>query len=153
MASPKYIKFFDTQGNDMNLGPTYSVVLTSLYDGSTSSPLSYEGNIYFPKVSLKLIESQQIFLLQEVTGPTSNYELRKVKGTAIVTGGNPTISGTDSDFSTLAVGMKISVAGVDFTVITPGTTASVQVSPTPSMSVTTGDIYVYDIKSNARKVE
>ena len=146
MAETKFIRFFDKLGNDMNLGPTYSVS-TSLYNGATSSVESFQGSIYFPKVSVGLIESQQIFLLQEVTGPTSSFSLRKIKGTAVVTGGNPTVHGEFSDFTVLQTGSHIKIGNYNYTVSNVTGETIMEVSPTPATSLTTDDIYYYDYLS------
>jgi hypothetical protein len=139
----KFTRFFDKLGNDMNLS-VETTALTSLYDGTTVIQESFIGKIFFPKISIGLIESQQLFLLQEVTGPAQNFQLRKIKGTAVLIGGNSTISGIDSDFSTLQIGNTIKIIDDDYTVTSLGGTSSFSVSPTPSSSVETQDIYLYD---------
>lgn len=146
MAFSRDVRFFDRTGMDMNLGPVFSEN-TSLYDGSTSSSESFEGRIFFPKVSIGLIESQQVFFLQEVTGPTSSYQLRRVQGTAQVVAGNPTVAGIDSDFSVLQVGNDVKIGENVYSVISLGGTGSFIVSPTPSVSDTTSDIYFFDYLS------
>lgn len=145
MASTNFIRFFDKQGYDMNLAPTDNIVV-SLYDGSSVTQKNFEGKVYFPKVSTGLIESQQIFLLQEVTGPATNFQLRKVSGEVIVIGGNSQISGIDADFSVLQIGMTVRINGNDYSV-TSVSTSDINVSPTPSSSFTTSDIYFYDYVS------
>lgn len=140
------IRFFDKLGNDMNLS-SETRVLTSLYDGSEVIQKSFSGKLFFPKVSIGLIESQQLFLLQEVTGPTQNFQLRKIKGTVVVIGGNPTVSGIDSDFSNLQIGNVVKIIDTDYTVTSLGGISSFSVSPTPSSSLETPDIYLYDYVS------
>ena len=146
MAISNFIRFFDKSGHDMNFGPTYST-LTSLYDGATSSYLSYEGRLFFPKVSNGLIESQQIFLLEEVTGPSTNFELRRVQGTVTLVSGNPNVSGAYSDFTVLQAGNDIKIGDDNYTVTSVSGATSMQVTPTPSISLTTEDIYYYDYLS------
>jgi hypothetical protein len=145
MALTNFIRFFDKLGNDMNLSTVENTVV-SLYDGTTILKESFEGKIFFPKVSIGLIESQQLFLLQEVTGPASNYQLRKIKGDVIVTGGNSQIDGVDADFSIIQAGNIVKISGTDYTV-TSVSTNHFHVSPTPSTSFSTGDIYYYDYVS------
>ena len=142
----KFIRFFDKVGNDMNLSVKPGT-LTSLYDGSTVIQDSFTGKLFFPKVSIGLIESQQLFLLQEVTGPVQNFQLRKIKGTAVLLGGNPTITGIDADFSNLQVGNVIKIVDTDYTISSLGGTSSFSVTPTPSFSLQTADIYLYDYVS------
>ena len=145
MSSSNFIRFFDKLGNDMNLGSTSSEII-SLYTGATSSLSSLYGKVFFPKVSVGLVESQQLFILQEVTGPTASFQLRKVPGEVIVTSGNPTVTGVDADFSVLQVGTTVKIGTTDFSVSATGST-SFQVSPSPSISITTTDIYFYDYLS------
>ena len=142
----KFIRFFDKIGNDMNLSVEPGT-LTSLYDGTTVIQDSFTGKLFFPKVSIGLIESQQLFLLQEVTGPAQNFQLRKIKGTAVVVGGNPTITGIDADFSNLQIGNIIKIIDIDYTVTSLGGTSSFSVTPTPAFSLETSDIYLYDYVS------
>lgn len=146
MASTNFIRFFDKLGNDANFSEVYDDQL-SLYTGVTSSIVSYEGRVFFPKVSIGLIESQQLFLLEEVTGPTSSFELRKVKGTAVVIGGNSTINGIDSDFTILQVGTAVKIGSHNFTVSSTPSATSFSVTPTPSANDTTSEIYFYDYLS------
>lgn len=147
----KFIRFFDKAGNDMNLSVETST-LTSLYDGSSVIQESFRGKLFFPKVSIGLIESQQLFLLQEVTGPATTFQLRKIKGTAVLIGGNSTVTGIDADFSNLQIGNIIKIIDNDYTVtslptVSLGGTSSFSVAPTPSSSLETADIYLYDYVS------
>lgn len=145
MSNKTFIRFFDKLGNDMGLSPVDNTV-TSLYTGLTSTYESFSGKLFFPKISIGLIESQQLYLLQEVTGPSSKFELRKIPGSVNVTGGNSTITGTDADFSVIKVGNTVKVGNNDFTV-TQVNTASFRVTPTPSSTYSTSNVYYYDYAS------
>ena len=147
MANTRFIRFFDKQGNDMNLASSH-VELTSLYNGATSSYTTFSGKIFFPNVSVNLIESQQIFLLEEVTGPTGSFQLYKVPGSVTVVAGNPTVTGVSSDFTILEPGDTIEIQGTDYTVSAVSGATSMIVSPTPSSSTTlTSNIYYYNYAS------
>ena len=146
MPNNSFIRFFDKEGLDMNLGSTATPIV-SLYDNTSTDYIYYYGRVFFPKVSVDLIESQQLYLLQEVTGPSSVFELRKVKGEAQVTGGNPTVTGIGSDFTVLEAGMTVKIGENNFTVSSVSGATSMVVSPTPSSSLTTFDIYYYDYLS------
>lgn len=144
MANTRFLRFFDKQGNDMNLSATQSS-LVSLYNGATSSYTTYSGKVFFPNVSVKLIESQQLFILEEVTGPTSSFQLLKVPGSVSVTAGNPTVTGVSSDFTILDPGDTIEINGTDYTVSSVSGATSMSLSPTPSSSINlTSNIYYYD---------
>ena len=138
-----FIRFFDNTGSNMNLTST-SVPVISAYDGTSIEYQSYTGKLFFPKVSVNLIETQVLYLLQEVTGPSSTFELRKIPGEVTVIGGNPVISGINADFSSLTNGDTIKIKNEDFNVVNIISSSSIEVSPTPSFSDTTFDIYYYD---------
>lgn len=141
-----FTRFFDKNGNDFNFGATYSPLI-SLYDDSEILYESFYGKMFFPSVSVGLIESQQIYMLQEITGPTSSFELRKVTGRVSVVGGNSTVAGIDSDFTELTIGDTIKIAADDYTISSIAGPTSMSISPTPSSSTTTFDIYRYDYLS------
>lgn len=141
-----FIRFFDKTGSDMNLAPVSNSIM-SLYNGSTIKYESFSGKIFFPVVSTGLIESQNLYLLQEVTGPTSKFELRKVAGEVTLSGGNPTITGINTDFNLLTVGDTLKIIDTDYVITNISGATAMQVTPTPSSSVTTTDIYYYDYLS------
>lgn len=140
-----FIRFFDKTGSNMNLAPVDNSIM-SLYDGSTINYESFSGKIFFPLVSTNLIESQNLYLLQEVTGP-NKFELRKIAGQVNLVGGNPTITGLNSDFTALSIGDAIKIIDTDYTITGISGATSMQITPTPSVSVTTTDIYYYDYLS------
>ena len=145
MSNKTFIRFFDKLGNDMGLSSVDNTI-TSLYTGLTSTYESFTGKLFFPKVSLGLIESQQLYLLQEVTGPSSKYELRKVPGSVEVISGNNNINGIDADFSVIKAGNVVKVGNYDYTVTSVNSTSFV-VSPTPYVTYSTSNIYYYDYVS------
>jgi hypothetical protein len=141
-----FVRFFDKSGSDMNLGPVDNSVF-SLYSGSKVTYESFEGKLFFPKVSTNLIESQNLYLLQEVTGPSTKFELRRVQGTVTTIGGNPLITGVNTDFTLLSVGSTLKIKDNDYVVTTIVDENNMLVSPTPAQSFTTTDIYYYDFLS------
>jgi hypothetical protein len=138
-----FIRFFDNTGSDMNLASA-SVPVISAYDGTSIEYESYTGKIFFPKVSVNLIETQVLYLLQEVTGPSTTYELRKIPGEITTIGGNPIVTGVNADFTSLKGGDTIKIKNEDFTVSSVINSSTIEVSPSPSFSTTTFDIYYYD---------
>ena len=146
MPNNSFIRFFDKEGNDMNLGAT-SAPIVSLYDSSVTQYEYQYGRVFFPKVSVGLIESQQLYLLQEVTGPTASYELRKVEGEVTLISGDPSIEGIGSDFTALEVGTTIKIESEDYTIASISGATSMVISPTPTVSTTTFNIYYYDYLS------
>ena len=145
MASANFIQFYNNDGNNMNLEVSSKSTI-SLYDNSIVNIPVCTGNIYLPKVSVGLIESQQIFLLQEVTGPTSSYNLRKIKGSAQTVAGNSTVTGLYSDFSSLKVGMDIKIGNEKYNIESINSDFLI-VSPTPSITQETDLFYLYDYLS------
>lgn len=143
MADTRFIKFFDKTGVDMNLGTTASQV-NVIYYQTEQDVLTLTGNVYFPRVSTKLVESEQLYILQEVTGPTSSFELRKITGSVSLIGGNPTVTGINSDYTSLTGGVNIQISGQNYTVVSVNGPTSMDISPTPIVSQTTENIYLYD---------
>lgn len=143
MANAQFIRFFDKTGVDMNLGATTTQV-NVVYARTVEDVTQLDGRVYFPKVSTKLIESEQIYLLQEVTGPTSTYQLRKINGSTTTTAGNPTIIGNLTDFTSLTAGLTININNQDYTISSIGGATSMNISPTPTTGFTTDNIYRYD---------
>jgi len=138
-----FIRFFDKTGSDLNLASVDNSI-TSLYNGSKTTYESFSGKLFFPRISTGLIESQNLYLLQEVTGPTSKYDLKRVHGTFTIIGGNPTINAIDSDLTTLSPGDTIKIVDTDYVITSIGGYTSMQVTPTPPLSLTTTDVYYYD---------
>lgn len=140
-----YIHFFDKSGSDMNL-ETVENTITSLYDDSNVVYESLTGSVFFPKVSAGLIESQNFYLLQDVIGP-SNYTLRKLKGSIVVTAGNPTVIGTDTEFTSLYVGNKIKIENDDYEITSIMDDETMNVSSYPTKDYDTTNFYLYEYKS------
>ena len=138
-----FLRFFDKTGSDLNLASKENTI-TSLYDNSDVVYESFTGKIFFPEVSINLIESQNLYLLQEVTGPVSKFELRKIQGDVTLVGGNPNVIGVGTDFTSLTGGDDLKIYGSDYTVLSVSGATSMSVTPTPPLSVTTGDVYLYD---------
>lgn len=141
-----FLRFFDKTGSDLNLA-SRSNTIKSLYDNSEVQYESFAGRLFFPAVSVNLIESQNLYLLQEVTGPTSKFELRKIQGSVTLSGGNPTVTGIGSDYTSLTGGDTLKILDTDYTVISVFGATSMSLTPTPSVSITTDDIYLYDYLS------
>lgn len=141
-----HIRIFDTRGNDTNFGAT-SQTIVSLYDGNSHNYTTFEGTLFFPKVSVGLIESQQLYLLQEVTGPTSSFSLRSLPGTVDVIGGNSTITGNSTLFTDLEEGQEIQINNEIFTIVSIGGETSMDISPTPSTTLSSARIYDVDYLS------
>lgn len=141
-----FIRFFDKTGSDLNLASVDNSVI-SLYNGSKTTYESFSGKLFFPQVSSGLVESQNLYLLQEVTGPVSKFELRRVSGSFTIIGGNPTITAINSDFTLLTAGDTIKIGSDDYTILSIASETSMQISPTPSASLSTTDVYYYDYLS------
>jgi hypothetical protein len=133
MAQISFIQFFDKKGEDYNFSP---------YDSDFGK--TFEGAIYFPRVSTGLIESNNIFLLQEVTLPSAEPTRRRLTGNVITIGGNPTVNVTNGKVeSELIIDDKISINDKIFTV-TSTSENSFTVSPTPSDDISTENFYLLD---------
>jgi len=143
-----FLRFFDKTGSDLNLA-SRSNVIKSLYDNSQVQYESLSGKLFFPVVSVNLIESQNLYLLQEVTGPTNKFNLRKIQGSVTLTGGNPNVIGTNSDFTSLTGGDTLKILDTNYTVNSVFGATSMSLTATPSISITTNDIYLYDYLSYA----
>jgi hypothetical protein len=52
MAQTSFIKIFNNKGEDFNFTP-----------GTSSFGVQYTGQLFFPKVSVNLIESNQLYFL------------------------------------------------------------------------------------------
>lgn len=139
MAQTSFIRFFNKKGEDYNFVP---------YDSDFGS--TFEGAIYFPKVSVNLIESENLFLLQEVTVPTVAPQKLRLSGVASTLGGNTEVNITDGKAATeMIVGEIIEIGGVvyEVTAITDDETIYVYKKGTtspPSVTVTTDNFYRLD---------
>ncbi len=147
MSNSKFLKFFDKYGNDMNLSSVASDYASLDASGTTFSFYGYTGSLFFPRVSVNLIESQQVFLLQEITGPTSSYILRKIHGEITTTGGSPIISGDDTDFTSLTAGQVIKISTSDYTISSISGATSMTLTSSVSTTQVTENIYLYDYSS------
>ena len=102
MAQTSFIRFFNKRGEDYNFSP---------YDSDFGN--SFEGAIFFPKVSVNLIESENIFLLQEVTLPTATPQKRRLSGTATTIFGSPFVNVVNGKLATeIAVNDIIEINGI-----------------------------------------
>lgn len=146
MLDTQHIRFFDKEGIDMNLGLTSSEIRV-VYDNTNENVLTLNGNVFFPKVSTKLIESQQIYILQEVTGLTSSYVLRNIQGTVQVIGGSPTVNGENTYFTELTEGMTIKILDADYEIQTITSDVLMTLTTSVSTTTTTSNIYYYDYLS------
>ena len=151
MANSQFLRFFDTSGNDMNLGSAVNIAtpLISEIQGTTSGQVNlfgYTGTLFFPKVSVNLIESQQIFLLQNVTD-TVDYTLRSVTGEVTVISGNPSIVGIGTEFTQLIPGQKLSINDNIVTISYITDDNNLTLTSSISESFTTTNIYSLDYVS------
>jgi len=146
MLNIQNIRFFDKEGIDMNLGLTSSEI-TAVYDNSTQTLLSNDGNVFFPRVSVNLIESQQIYILQEVTGPTSSYVLRNIPGSVTITNGSDIITGTNTSFTDLEAGYTIKILSTDYVIDSITSDTEMTMTSSASETATTTNIYYYDYLS------
>lgn len=143
MILRNFTRFFDKTGSDLNLKKIYLTVV-SLYDNSEIQYESYSGTIFFPVVSTGLIESQNLYLLQEVTGPTTKFELRSLPGEFTLVGGNSNIEGLNTDFTSLTAGNVLKIDDTDYTVDAVYGATSMSVTPSPFDSLTTSNVHLYD---------
>lgn len=143
MAQTQFLKFFDKEGHDMNL-LAGEVAVTSWFTGLGATYTFFDGTIYFDRTSVGLIDSQQVFMLEEVTGSTASYYLRKIPGIATLTSGNPIIYGSNTDFTKLLPGQTIKIPTGDYTIVSILGATSMQVFPVVSTTQDTEDFYLYD---------
>jgi hypothetical protein len=139
MAQTSFIRFFDKKGEDYNFTP---------YDSDFGS--TFEGAIYFPRVSVNLIESENIFLLQEVTLPSIQPGKLRLTGTASTLAGNQTVNIANGRASVeMIVGELIDIAGTEYEVVSITSDTAINVvrrgtSSPPIVSVTTDNFYRLD---------
>lgn len=146
MANSLFTRIFDKGGIDLNLGSTVSQVKV-VYTNTEKNIESLSGNLYFPEVSVNLIESQQLYVLEEVTGPTSSFRLRKITGSVSVTSGSDYVLGTDTDFTSLTGGVDIKIGDYNYTILSVIGATLMQLDSAASVSETTDDVYWYDYLS------
>lgn len=137
MALTNFIKFFNDRGEDPNFIP------------ATGSDLgiNYTGGYFFPRVSVNLTESKQLYFLEEITamgwaGSNVQPYLRKVSGSADVISTDPFIQG-NADFESLIPGDTVRIAGFERTVneVSP---MGITVSSGINFTGTTEDFYRLD---------
>ena len=121
---------------------------TSFIVGSSRD---YLGSVFFPKVSVNLIETQQLFLLQEISAFYKEPQLRKLQGSIELQGGSPIITGVDTNFTHSLVGSgggtsgdRIRIQNVDYTVSSVNSDTEIQVTPTPPSTFSTTNAYLLD---------
>lgn len=146
MANPLFTKVFDKSGVDLNLGLTVSQNRI-VYSNTQNSITSLSGNLYFPEVSINLIESQQLYILEEVIGPTSSFNLRKIPGSVSVTSGSDYVTGINTDFTSLTSGINIKIGDYNYTILSIIGPTLMQINSPSSVSETTDNIYWYDYVS------
>jgi hypothetical protein len=147
MAQTTFLRFFNKKGEDFNF---------SHIDSDFGN--KFEGAIYFPKVSVNLIESENIFLLQEVTIPTAQPNLKRLSGIASTIAGNSLLNVQNGKLTTElnytgATGDLFQIEGTVYG-ITGGTgtfgPTSMNIALAPSMTspptatVTSEDFYLLD---------
>jgi hypothetical protein len=135
MAYSNFIKFFNSKGEDANF-----IEDQKLYDQTLVT--SYSGNLFFPKVSVNLVESQQMYILEEVTADYREPYLRKIAGSVEVIATDPYIQG-NADFSSLVAGDKVRIAGEEREVSSVGATG-ITVSVALNFTTSTSDFYLLD---------
>lgn len=109
-------KFFDKTGNALNLGESIynSAVLKNI---PAKSYNTFSGSLYFPKISTGLIESNQVFLLQDVIKNIDSFKLINVRGKVAMNSGDTRLYGTNTKFTTdLTVGMILVLKNKDYIV-------------------------------------
>ena len=133
MAKTNFIRFFNKLGEDCNFTSFNSTF------GKT-----FEGSLYFPRVSTNLIESENLYILEEVTLPTTTPNRTRLSGTAILVSGTPFVTIVDgAPTSELVEQEKIVIDNVQYTVQSVSLN-SIEVSPTPAVSGNSTNIYRLD---------
>lgn len=140
MAYSNFIKFFNTAGEDCNF-----------VSESSNFGLQYTGRIFFPRVSTNLIESSQLYILEEVSAFFKDPQLRKLQGTVEVTGGSPHVIGIDTNFTTSLVGHiggtsgdAIRIKDTNYIVDTVTDDTNLQLLVGATQTVTTDNFYLLD---------
>lgn len=138
MAQSNFIRFFNKRGEDNNF---------SSYDNDLGGK-KYEGSLFFPKTSIRLTESEHIFVLQEVTVDSVEPIKRRITGNAVVIAGNPIVTIEDGNvLNEIVINDQIEIQGHAHTVIADPTESTLYLSPTPDYTVSTTNIYIYDFIS------
>ena len=146
MANVKFTRFFEKSGVDMNMGMTSSQV-NVVYTQASQTVNSLSGGLFFPSVSVGLIETQQLYLLQEVTGPTSTYQLRNVPGSIFIEGGSPYVVGSGTNFTSLTGGQVLNIENSQYVIQEVLGATYMQLTTSPSSSISTNNVYYYDYLS------
>jgi hypothetical protein len=134
MAQGRFVRFFNRRGEDCNF-----------ISSDSDFGKEYTGQLFFPKVSVNLIESQNLFLLEEVTATYREPQKRKLSGSVELIGGNPFVTGVNSLFENeLVVGDTVSIDDTEYEVLTIVGATSMTVSPTPSSNLSTENFYLLD---------
>lgn len=135
MALTNFIKFFNERGED-----------TNFISATGSLGVNYTGMLFFPRVSVNLIESKQLYFLEEITAGWTSTDrqpyLRKISGSVDVIATNPFIQG-DADFESIVVGDTVRIAGVERTV-NAVSSMGITVSSGINFTGTTEDFYLVD---------
>lgn len=134
MAKTSFVRFFNRRGEDCNF-----------ISSDSDFGKEFTGQLFFPKVSVNLIESQNLFLLEEVTATYKTPQRRKLSGEAELTGGSPIVTGDNTLFETeLVVGDTVMIAEEEYEVLTIVGATSMTVSPTPAVTLSTENFYLLD---------
>jgi hypothetical protein len=134
MAQAAFIKIFDNNGIDYNFG-------------ATASPfgVQYTGEIFFPKVSVGLIESRQLFLLQEVTADFQKPYLRAISGSVAISQGSTAVSGSGTLFTKfLVAGDSVQIDSSTYVVSSIASDELLYLTTASVNSDTKGSIYLLD---------
>lgn len=109
-------KFFDKTGNALNLSESlYSSAVLKNIPAKSYTTLS--GSLYFPKISTGLIESNQVFLLQDVIKNIDSFKLINIIGKVSMNTGDTRLYGINTKFTTdLVVGNIIVLKNKDYIV-------------------------------------
>lgn len=137
-------KFFDKTGSSLNLLETlYST--NSLQNIPPKEYHSLYGSVYMPKISTGLIESNNIFLLQEVIKDTSTFRLKSVSGTVHMNSGDSRLYGTYTSFETaLQVGMTVTIRNTDFIVTSIQSDTEATLNNVPGAPFSDQRVYIKD---------
>lgn len=117
MVTNSNYKFFDKEGNGLDFS-TSTLSFPSLGNIQASEYTTFTGSIFIPKVSVGLIESQQIFMLQDVIKNVTQHKLKPLLGKVSMTSGDTRLRGVSSYFTyEISAGNKIQIGNSIFTVI------------------------------------
>lgn len=134
MAQTNFVKFFNKRGEDCNFIPS-----------TTSFGKEFVGEMFFPKVSVNLIESDNLFLMQEITATYKAPQKRKLRGAAETTGGSAIVGGSDTAFtSDLVAGDTVMIGDVECEILAIYSDTSMLTDYTFAGTGSTENFYLLD---------